>query len=159
MTTIVKFKAWTFDVNKTLTEQTYKNFSGSGAETCGCNNCKNYVAYRNQVFPEEVFNLFNDLGIDYRKEAEIFSYERLTNGLHHISGWFHFKGQILTGKDYRVPLPSGGHTFELTQITDKFFIGFAKESDLTFFEDDTGLVQLLFDTNIPWVIDKSLEGT
>jgi len=39
--TIVKYKDWTFEVDKTLTEQTYKNISGSGAETCVCNNCKN----------------------------------------------------------------------------------------------------------------------
>lgn len=35
-TYIVKFKDWTLEVNKTLTEQTYKNISGSGADTCSC---------------------------------------------------------------------------------------------------------------------------
>lgn len=157
-TTIVKFKDWTFEVDKLLTEQTYKSIVGSGADTCGCNDCKNYVAYRDKVFPEEVINLFNDIGIDYRKEVEIISWETLLNRLHHIGGWFHFKGRVLTGKDYRVPLPLGGHTFDLTPITDNFSIGFAEGSDLTFFDDETGLVQVEFDTNIPWVIDKSLES-
>jgi hypothetical protein len=31
-------------------------------------------------------------------------------------------------------------------------------NDLTFFEDKTGLMQIEFDTSIPWGIDKSLEG-
>ncbi len=159
MTTIVKFQDWTFEVDRPLTEQTYKAFSGSGAENCGCYNCKNYVAYRNEAFPKEVINLFNDLGIDYKKEAEIFSYDTLPNGLHHMSGWFHFKGRILKGKNYRDSLPSGGQTFELTQLTDKFLIGFTAESDLTFFEDDTGLVQLQFEIYIPWGIDKSFESS
>lgn len=155
MTNIVKFREWTFEVDRTLTEQTYKDYSGG---TCGCNNCKNYVAYRNEIFSDEILKLFDDLGIDYRKEVEVVTYEKLPGGLHHISGWFHFKGQILTGKDYRVPLPSSGHTFKLSQISDNFSIGFTKASDLTFFKDETALVQLQFDSNIPWVIDKSLEG-
>ena len=156
-TSIVKFKDWTFEVDKALTEGTYNAILGSGADTCSCNNCKNYVAYRDKVFPEEVINLFNDLRIDYRKEVEITTWEVLPNGLHHIGGWFHFKGTILKGKDYRVPLKSSGHTFNLTPITDNFSIGFAEGSDLTFFEDKAGLVQVEFDTKIPWVIDKSLE--
>jgi hypothetical protein len=157
-TTIVKFQDWTFDVDKAWTEQTYTNIFGSGADTCECNDCKNYVTYRDSVFPKIIIDLFNDLGIDFRKEVEITTWEILPSGLHHIGGWFHFKGQVLTGKDYRVPLPSGGHTFDLTRITDNFSIGFAEGNDLTFFEDKTGLVQVEFDTNIPWVIDKSLES-
>jgi hypothetical protein len=156
-TNVVKFKDWTFEVNKALNEQTYKHISGSGADTCDCNDCKNYVAYRDKVFPIEIIELFSDLGIDFRKEVEIITWETLPNGLHHISGWFHFKGQVLSGKDYRVPLPSGGHTFDLTRITANFSIGFAEGNDLTFFDDKTGLVQIQFDTNIPWVIEKSRE--
>jgi hypothetical protein len=156
-TKIVKFKDWTFEANNVLTDQTYKHISSSGAETCGCNDCKNYVAYRDKVFPNEIIHLFNDLGIDFRKEVEITTWETLPNGLHHIGGWFHFKGQVLTGKDYKIPLPSGGHNFDLTRISDNFSIGFAEGNDLTFFEDKTGLVQIEFDTSIPWVIDKSLE--
>ena len=155
---IVKFKDWTFEVDKALTEQTYERNSGSGADTCSCNDCKNYVAYRDKVFPTEIIQLFSDLGIDFRKEVEITTWETLPNRLHHIGGWFHFKGQLLTGKDFRVPIPSGGHTFDLTRITDNFSIGFAEGNDLTFFDNKFGLVQIEFDTNIPWIIDKSLES-
>lgn len=156
-TTTVKFREWTFEVDKTLTRQTYRNISGSGADNCDCHNCKNYVAYRDKVFPQEITDLFEDIGINYRKEVEVLSYETLPNGLHHVGGWFHFKGQVSAGKDCRIPLPSGGHTFDLTPITDIFSVGFAEGSDLTFFEDKTGLVQVEFDTSIPWVIDKSPE--
>ena len=155
--TIVKFKDWTFEVDKTLTEQTYRSISGSGADTCTCSDCKNYVAYRDNVFPTDIIQLFGDLGVEFKKEVELTTWEILPNGLHHIGGWFHFKGHVLSGKDYRVSLPSGGHTFDLTKVTDNFSIGFAESNDLTFFEDKTGLVQIEFDTTIPWVIDKSLE--
>lgn len=156
-TEIVNYRGWVFEVDRELTEQTYRKVSASGADTCPCSDCKNYVAYRDKVFPEEIKKLLADLGIDYQKEVEVTSYETLPNGLHHIGGWFHFKGRVLKGKDYRVPLPGGGHTFDLTKVSDNFSIGFAESSDLTYFEDRSGLVHVEFDTNIPWVIDKALE--
>ena len=157
--TKVKYKDWEFEVDRDLTRQTYNSVSVSGADSCVCNDCKNYVAYRDKVFPDEIKRLFDDLGIDYKKEVEIISFETLPDGLHHIGGWLHFKGRVLTGKDYRVPLPSGGHTFDLTAINDTFSIGFAVGKDLAHFADKTGLVQIEFMTYIPWVIDKSLETT
>lgn len=157
---ILKFRDWEFEVDKELTRSTYAEVIGSGADTCVCNDCKKYVAYRAEVFPDEIQNLFNDLGINYRKEVEITHIETHSNGLHHIAGWFHFKGRLLKGENYRVSIPgTEGYTFELTKITDTFSIGFGEGSDLTYFEDKSGLVQVEFDTSIPWVIDKSLEAT
>lgn len=155
--TTVKFRDWEFEVDRELTRQTYKNVSVSGADSCVCNDCKNYVAFRDKVFSEEIRRLFDDLGIDYKKEVEIISFETMPDGLHHIGGWFHFKGRIINGKEYIVPHPYSGHTFDLTSITDTFSIGFAVGSDIAHFTDKTGLVQVEFMTYIPWVIDKSLE--
>lgn len=155
--TTVRYRDWVFEVDRELTLQTHKSVLVSGAESCVCDDCKNYIAYRDKVFPEEIKQLFKELGIDYKKEVEITAFETLPDGLHQIGGWFHFKGRVVAGKDYRVPLPSGGHTYDLTAITDKFSIGFAIENDLTHFADKTGLVQVEFVTNIPWVISKSLE--
>jgi hypothetical protein len=150
--TKVKYKDWGFEVDLDLTRQTYKNISVSGAENCICNDCKNYVAYRDKVFSDEIRSLFKDLGIDYKKEVEITLFEILPGGHHHIGGWFHFKGSIKTGKNYRIPLLSGGHIIDLTPITENFSIGFTEGGDLTFFSDKKGLVQVEFMAKIPWVI-------
>lgn len=157
-TDIVKYKDWTFEVDRALTQQTYKHISGSGADTCGCNDCRNYVAYRDKVFPGEIIDLFRNLEIDFRKEVEITVWEKLPNGLYHVGGWFHFKGQVLTGKDYRISLSKGSYSIELTKITENFSIGFAEGNALTFFSDKAGLVQVEFATNIPWVIERALEA-
>jgi len=154
---ILKYREWEFELDRELTQQVYARVAKSGADTCLCHDCKNYVAYRDHVFPPEFTSLLADLGIDYRKEVEVFRYELLPTGLHHIAGWFHFKGRVLVGPNYRDPLPNGGHTIHLTSITDNFSIGFAEGSDLTQFPEKTGLVQVEFETAIPWVIDKSLE--
>lgn len=155
--TTVKYRDWEFEVDRELTRKTYDNVPVSGADSCVCHDCKNYVAYRDNVFSDEIKNLFDKLGIDYKKEVEITSFEALPNGLHHIGGWFHFKGRVITGKNYRVSFPSGGYTFDLTVISDMFSIGFASGNDLAHFADKTDLVQVEFMTYIPWVIDKSLE--
>jgi hypothetical protein len=157
--TIVNYRDWEFEVDLELTRLTYQSVSVSGAERCVCNNCKNYVVYRDKVFPDEIKRLFDDLGIDYKKEVEVSSFGTDVNGLHNMGGWFHFKGRVLKGKDYRVPIPGGsGYTFDLTAVADNFSIGFSEGNDLTHFEDYTGLVQVEFMTYIPWAIKKSLES-
>jgi hypothetical protein len=110
--TIVQYRDWKFEVDRELTRHTYESVSASGAESCACNDCKNYVACRDKIFPEEIKTLFSDLGIDYSKEVEITPWETLPGGLHHIGGWFHFKGRLLSGKDCRDAIPGGaGYTF------------------------------------------------
>jgi hypothetical protein len=61
---------------------------------------------------------------------------------------------LLSGKDCRVNLPKGGFTYDLTNITDNFAVGFTEENDLTYFEDRSGLVEIEFSSNIPWIIEK-----
>ena len=154
--TKVKYRDWEFEVDRELTRKTYESVLVSGTESCSCNDFKNYISYRDKVFSNEIKLLFEALGIDYKKEVEITSFENLSDGLHRIGGWFHFKGRVLAGNDYRVSLPSGGHTFDLTEISDKFSIGFAEVNASAHFADKLGLVQVEFMTYIPWVIKKSL---
>lgn len=158
--TIVNYRDWEFEVDRELTRQTYESVSVSGADTCVCNDCKNYVAFRDKVFSDEIKRLFDHFGVDYKKEVEITSFETLPDGLHHIGGWVHFKGRLVNGKNYKVPIPyNRGFTSDLTKVEDNFSIGFADGNELTHFADGTGLVQVEFMTYIPWVIDKSLETT
>ncbi len=55
--TTLKFRGWEFEVDRELTRKTYEKVSGSGADTCICSDCKNYVVYRDKVFPDEIKNL------------------------------------------------------------------------------------------------------
>lgn len=150
----MKFKDWTFIVEKTRTKLRYKEVIQSGADSCKCEYCLNYAMNRENVFPNEIIELFDQLGIDYRKEVEVTEWETFENGRIHIGGWFHFIGEILEGEKYKVPLPNGGTTYKLTKITDNFSIGFDYGNDLTFFDNNEELVQVEFDTVIPWVLKK-----
>lgn len=155
--TTIKFKDWELIVDRELTKLTYDKVAVGGTERCGCNDCQNFANNRETIFPEEIKNLFNNLGIDYKKESEICHYCRQDDGLHYYGGWFHFKGQF-KGKDCTVPTGSNSFTFDLTPINDKFSIGFRYDSALTFFDDKENLVQIEFDTKTPWTIEKELES-
>ncbi len=49
------------------------------------------------------------------------------------------------------------NTYNLTQITDNFSIGFKEGKALNFFEDDVPLVQVEFESNISWIIEECKE--
>lgn len=153
---IIKFKNWELNVNQELTKLTYEKVEMGNSDSCVCNECKNYSNYRESLFPEEIKKLFSEIGIDYRKENEITRYCKKKNGLHFYGGWFHFKGDF-NGKNCEVPSGENGFTLDLTKITDNFSIGFRLSSALSFFEDKNNLVQIEFETEIPWTIDKELE--
>jgi hypothetical protein len=153
----IKYKDWAFEVDRELTRQTYNNVAIGGPESCGCNDGKNFANSREDIYPDEIKKLFDQLGIDYKKESEICHYGRQPDGLHYCGGWFHFKGKF-QGKDCTVPTVSGTYTFDLTPINDKFSIGFRYDSSLTFFADKNNIVQIEFLAKTPWTIESELES-
>jgi len=154
--TQVSFRDWELFAERESTAQTYVELELSSAESCRCDYCKNFVEQRERIFPDEVKELFAKLGIDYKKEIEVSEFAKLENGLHFYSGWFHFKGEF-KGKDCTVPLQNGGHTFDLTKITENFSIGFRRNNALTPFKDNPRIVQIEFDCNIAWVLANEPE--
>lgn len=78
----ILYRDWVFEVAKEITQATYEQVEYSGADSCICNDCKNFVASRDKAYPTEVKNLFENLGIDISKESEVCHYTRLDNGLH-----------------------------------------------------------------------------
>ncbi len=142
--TTIKFKERELIGDRELTKLTYDHVALGGPESCGCNNCKNFANNRKAIYPEEIKQLLDKLGVDHKKENEICHYCRQDDGLHYYGGWFHFKGKF-KGKDCKVPTASGGFAFDLTPINDKFSIGFRHDSALTFFDDKENLVQIEFE--------------
>lgn len=154
----IQYHDWHFLVDQELTYKTYARTELGSADSCPCNDCKNFANYRAYTYPNEIMDLFHKFEIDLKKESEVSHFTKLENGLHYYSGWFHFKGEIISGKDCSIPLPNGGSTSDLTEITKNFSIGFTSASSLAIFEDKKGLVQVEFEAKIPWVIDPQLES-
>jgi len=156
----VTYKDWRFEVEYNRTKEVYDNIEMGSPEGCECNDCKNFSANRENMYPTEIKELLEQFGVDYKKESEICHYCKLENGKHFYGGWFHFKGKIIEGIDCKVNLPNGGSTFDTIPINENFQIGFMKGSDLSFFdkEESKDLIQIEFLANSDWVIDKNLES-
>lgn len=155
---VIIFNEWSLTVDREATLTTYASVANGSAEDCDCLDCKNYLANRDIVFPSIVKSVLNQLGIDYRKESEVWKMYKDQDGSHLYNGIFHFKGSF-EGKNCEVSIPgSKGFTFDMTPINKHFSIGFRMASELTYFTDKDNLVQVEFEVKLPWVIDKKLES-
>lgn len=146
----IKFRDWDLYVDYETTKNTYDNFIH---DSCDCDECKNYALSKDDAFPDEIRKLFLDLEIDYKKECEADCCGEVTDGYFLYWGWFHFKGYF-NGPDWS----NDGKSMKFNSITETFKIGFHYRSDLTLFEDTNDLIQIEFETIVPWKLtDKKIE--
>jgi hypothetical protein len=136
------YRDWIFDADVGVTCAGYETISVGGVETCDCAGCRNFLAQRDSVFPAEVLKLFSELGVDYKRDAEIYHTARLEPNLHLYGGWFHFVGTILKE-------PIGPATL------DNFTIDFIPNRDLAAkaFAHQP-LVQIEITVKLPWVLSE-----
>lgn len=137
----ITFHDWIFECDPDCTRDVYALISGGGAETCGCTICRNYLAQRQPIFPREIMQLFDQTGIDPKKDAEIYHMTKDRQG-HYYGGWLHFIGKIKE--------KSGSQ-----QVAPDFLVNFAEKGDLAH-EALAGepLIQVDFYTHLPWVLDE-----
>ena len=151
---IVNIGRWNLRCDREGTRAAHAGVTQGSPESCGCEHCLNFAAVRNQAYPSEVLAIFEQLGIDPRKEAEIWYTHRDESGLHHYGGFFHFIGSIESGGDAKRMIADGVSTFDLELIGGYFEYGFTSDAALTP-ESFAGkeIVQLEFQTKVPWVLN------
>lgn len=157
----VTYKNWTFEVDYDRNKVVYENIIVVDDERCACANCRNFSANRENLYPQEIKELLTALGIDYKKEIEVYQIAKLENGLHQYVGWFNFKGRIIEGKDGKVELPHARWTLDLEKVEGSFSIAFMKGAALHQFSghEKDDLLQIKFMVESEWVIDKELESS
>ena len=138
--TEIAYRDWVFDCDVEITRRAYETISAGGVETCECSGCKNFLAQRDSVFPAETMKLFDELGVNYKRDAEIYHITRLSPGLHQYGGWFHFVGNI-------VKQPVG--PANLDHFTIDFVPGKALAAEAF---ASHPLVQIEITAEIPWVL-------
>lgn len=151
---IAQIGRWTIQCDPDATRQAFSRVPLGSPEACSCSDCLNFAASRVRAYPSEVLLIFDELGIDSRKESEIWHTHRDESGLHHYGGFFHFIGTIQSGRDVMVKM-NGYGTYDFEGIGEYFEWGLASETALVP-EPFTGfpVTQLEFAARIPWVIDK-----
>jgi len=139
----ILYRDWIFDCDVEGTHRAYERILTGGLEECHCSGCRNFLEQRESVIPDEVMNLFGQLAINHRRDAEIYYAAPLESGLHLYGGWFHFIGSIL--KQPNGPANVGEH----------FTIDFLPSQDLAAKSfGDQPLVQVEITAEVPWVLEE-----
>ena len=60
----IEFGKWTVLSDPDLTREAYALIEDGGAECCGCESCFNFAATRHLVYPTELLDFFEWLGVD-----------------------------------------------------------------------------------------------
>ncbi len=132
------------------TRRAYGAVTSGAPEECGCTDCRNFAAARGSIYTAEVLDILDRLGVDHRKEAEIYYGGPIGGGRHVYGGWFHFVGSVESGEDAWAP----GGMLRVEHCDDSFEIGFSRSLALVPDAFRGGpLVQLEFQAKVPWVLD------
>jgi hypothetical protein len=98
---------WKYSADRDATILAYSRAERGWADTCDCADCRNFRVARARAFPAEFLSLLGQLGIDPRKDAEVYHNARLAPGRHDYGGWYHFIGTLDETGDFP-PVDLGG---------------------------------------------------
>lgn len=151
----LSFARWKLNSDVDATKQIYATLTNGAPEECGCDPCRNFAAQRTQAYPPEVLKLLAALGIASNREAEVYHLARLPSGRHLYGGWFHFAGEVLEGRDAAMQIAENVWRPDLEIVSGPFKLGFTSKLALV----PRGfqgwhLVQLEFNTELPWTLDS-----
>lgn len=122
-----------------VTRSIYKLIANGGADACNCQACQNYRLVRDVAYPPEFRALLHELGIDYRKELEVYGGDPLPGGAHLYEGWFCFVGKAY-GRALTVPYGETAFHYRLSDT--------ARSPQREF--DGHGVVHIAFRATVPW---------
>jgi hypothetical protein len=91
----LSIEPWLLKHDKHATALAYAQIQSGAAEGCACDYCLNFVAARENIYPLEVQAMLEQLGVDYKKELELFWCNKEETGLHCYAGEFHFVGYLV----------------------------------------------------------------
>jgi hypothetical protein len=143
------FGQWTFTVDRDATEQAYAQAPVGGADSCECAGCRNFRIARSEAFPDAFIALLDGLGIDSRKDAEVYDCGRIEDGVHVYGGWFHFVGRLEE---------TGGSSLLKFGPYFSAHLTHSSAPRLSIFKD-AAVVQLDFEsTAVPWLLTEPDPG-
>jgi hypothetical protein len=106
-----------------------------------------------QVYEQPVLAIFDRLGIDREREAEVYHNARIAPGRHSYGGWFHLVGILVSGADSRRPIRDHLWTLDLQPATPRLSMGFTASVALVPASfKGLKVVQLEFTAEVPWVL-------
>ncbi len=148
------------DIHAEVTRVAYAALPTLG-ESCTCMGCRNFDALvRAGHLPAAVSELFDALGIDPAKPAEMSAYTSLPDGRVLYGGFYHLCATLLEGESAWVP--TAGNSDHLHWESGKA-IPLAEEVEICFSLDclllEEGFpaptLQLELEAKLPWVLEEA----
>ncbi len=124
----------------------YLSVQRGSAEECGCPVCRNFIAQREEAYPRKFLDLLEQLGIDSKKEGDLFEDGPLGNNVQPTAGWFYFVGDLLE---------AGERLTEMGKDLQCFVRGAGATSVTRLF--GTRVCALEFSTRVPWALGEDFE--
>lgn len=129
------------------------------SEGCSCDGCQNYELSVEKVSPE-VINLFNQLGIDIKKPAEVYVNYSESNVLCY-GGFYHICGRIVKGESpweivSQIENSTASYLNEskMFSIATNYKVAFQEECSLLNENFPRPCIQMEILAYLPWLLDK-----
>lgn len=145
---------WKITYDYEATRKAYAQINVGDPERCRCEHCLNFAAVRDEVYPREVREVFEEIGIDYRKESEVYHLYKISPGSHEYGGWFNFIGTVeYIDESYRPSKEKPGWLKYVTvsESFSWFFSDYRVEAYHKAFSNQP-IVQIDFNAIVPWVL-------
>jgi hypothetical protein len=142
--------SWIVEYDTDATRLAFDDVASSGPEECACRGCKNWLMAREVVYPKEFLNLLKRLGIDPKKESEVYDIAvvPIKPNVHYYGGWFHFFGRVSRASD---EMP------ETIPVNDTFSYAFhsSPAPGPNVFVNSIDSCRIEFNAEAPWVISDA----
>jgi len=123
------------------TQRIYDRIQRGDADECGCTSCQNFAAQRNTAFPPYFRSLLSTLGIDTRKEGEVYECGPRDDGNYIYGGWFYFCGVLV----------EAGQRSERATDDNNFEFWFTSSCPASTAFSGVPYIAVEFLTSIPWI--------
>ena len=121
----------------------------SGAEGCGCEDCRWFVMNRGTILNDKFKDILNEMGVDYKKDIEITCDDFSANEKRY-SGWYHAHGEIIAGPKCKFTKVDNVKVEQLSYVSidPNFEILLVEKDDLAHKDFPRPILQIEFNTYV-----------
>ena len=142
--------SWNVAYDREKTESLHNAAECGASGKCQCCHCRNFVAARDMVYPEIVRRIMASLGVDYKKEQELYEICEVEDGWHLYNGWFRFVGAAsFPDGELDTSQRSAFSTDEVT-VNDNFSWSLSQQPRVVWW--GLPIVEIHFQAKVPWVL-------
>jgi hypothetical protein len=166
MITTIKYRRWTIDYDRDKNLELYRSLDKSGSENCSCSTCRNFLRVKSSIYPGEIIDFYQTMGIEPLKEIYLCHSARKEPGLHYYSGSHISYGKLVSGNPDFIniirKLFNVSQKLVYEQVTESFGILLEDSSSLLplpekLSKDRYNLFVIEFVAIIPWVLENEPE--